>query len=887
MPPRTTLGPYALGSVLGAGGMGEVYKAIDTRLSRTVAVKLLSAAVVPTTARRQRFEREARAVSALNHPNICTLYDVGEQDGIPFLVMEFIDGESLAARLQRGPPQVKEAVRIAAEIADALDHAHRQHIVHRDLKPGNVMLSRTGAKLLDFGLARLTQPATVSVSTAPGRVDTLTEDGVILGTVQYMAPEQLEGREADARTDIFALGSLLYEMLTGRPAFAGATRASVIAAILDREPAAISTPHDAKSVTTAGHVVPPALEALVMRCLAKNPDDRWQTARDLREALRWVLEDTAPQARRMRRRPPRAASVLGSVAVVALAAAGWAAERSWFGEEKQAPAFTFSVSPPTNATFNDSGASFVVSPDGRELAFVASTPGGNTALWLRVRDSLALRPLPGTEGAAQPFWSADSGYLAFITSEGLKKIDVNTGVVQTVTPLRAGGQSGTWNRDNVILFATNRPGAAKTEPSQTIIYRVPAGGGTPVPATRLDQSRQETEHIWPQFLPDGRHFLFVARSRIPEFDGVISAGSLDSEDVQRIVAADSHGAYAPPDFLLFIRGTTLLAQRFDPATFHLTGEAVPLARPFERVSSRRGAFSVSSTGVLAYRVTAETELAWFDRSGARGATLAAAGRYRNPALSPDGSRLAVERLSEAANGLDVWIFNLARNEPARLTFDESRAPLWAPDGASIVTNTRGALVRRSAGGGPTEMLTQVGLFGNPLGWTPDGRSVVFENFHDVFTLRLGEGAAPRTVLQSPSNETQAQISPDGRWIAYVSDESGRNDVYVRRYPPGDDKWMVSNAGGLEPQWAGTNLLYLGADRTLMSVPIGTQGPSASRAPIRLFATRMSTVMNAAFTRNQYLVARDGRLLINQPPDGAPPPSLTVVVNWPALIPKGR
>ena len=893
--PRTKLGPYEIDSVVGAGGMGAVYKAIDGRLDRTVAIKVLPAGVVADPARRQRFEREARAVSSLSHPHICTLYDVGEQDGSPFLVMEYLEGETLASRLQRGPLPVKEAIRIGLEIADALDHAHRQRIIHRDLKPGNIMFTRDGsAKLLDFGLARLVnaEPSATGV-VVRDRDETLTEEGTILGTVQYMAPEQLEAREIGTRTDIFAFGGVLYEMLTGRPPFTGATKASIMAAILDKEPPALSPSRDASDVAIGAVDIPPLLENLVMRCLAKSPNDRWQTAADLREALRWAADPGTRASPSVRRRGAGWSRIWAAALIPVIGVAAWLGYRAWTGVTPDPPPFTFVVNPPANATFNESAASLALSPDGKYLAFVASTSGGTPALWLRSRDTLTLRALPGTENGWQPFWSPDSRYLAFGVPDGwLKKIDVTSGLVQTIAAA-AGAQSGSWSRDDVILLTLRTRRAANGAGDAPTIFRVSAAGGTPEPVTRLDPAHAETVHMGSQFLPDGRHFLFTARSTKAEFDGVVYAGSLDSPAVVRVLGGDSHAVYAPPGYLLFIRGTTLVAQRFDTRLLRLEGEPMAVAEPVERnPASWRGAFSVSSSGVLAFRPVGETELAWFDRGGTRVGILGAAGHYRNPALSPDGTLVAVERASADANLMDLWTID-ARGVPTRLTFDQSQMPLWSRDGTHVVSRTRQAVTwRTKTGAGMRELMPRLDPFVSPLGWTPDGRSLLYEGLsagsrQALWTLSLAPSSTPELLLRSPFDDGQAQISPDGRWMAYVSNESGRNDVYVRRYPPGDDKWTVSDAGGIEPQWSGNNeLLYLAADRWLMSVPVQS-GPSfAAAAPVRLFATRMSALRNAGFTRNQYLVAGDGRLLINQPPAGGAPPSMTMIVNWPSLLKKG-
>jgi serine/threonine protein kinase len=894
----TRLGPYEIVAGIGAGGMGDVYRAIDTRLDRTVAIKVLSPHVADSPARRQRFEREARAVSSLNHPHICSLYDVGEQDAAPFLVMEYVEGETLAHRLVRGALPLDQVLRYAVEIADALDHAHRQGIVHRDLKPANIMLTRAGVKLLDFGVAKLwASEAIAGRPTAVTRpLDTITDEGTIVGTLRYMAPEQLEGRATDGRADLFAFGAIVYEMSTGRPAFEGASQASAIAAILERDPAPLS----------AGRPdVPPMLAQLVTRCLAKSPDDRWQTARDLKEALTWITESRAQAASATATQPlaRRSSAIrLGAVAIAALAigAAVVVAMVGWRSSPSETRAIRFVVSPPENSSFTQSSAFMAVSPDGRALAFVASSRDGNNALWIRPLDSLAAKRLPGTDGASQIFWSPDSRLVAFTIfgpgADVLKKIDIVNAVPQTVANARAG--FGAWNGEGTILYQVSGVSLGGQGGGTQPIYRVPAGGGSPVPATSLDSSRAETAHLWPQFLPDGRHFLYLARSTRPEHDGVVYAGSLDSSERIRLLSADSHAVYAPSGYLLFIRGNTLLAQPFDAPTRRLSGEAVPVAEQVERTAgSFRGAFSTSQAGnVLAYRTIAETELAWFDRGGHRIGAIGAPGAYSNPALSPDERQLAVARVDVERGTSDIWLIDLARGGVAsRFTTDPGveTAPLWSPDGTRVVFRATGGFYQKSTNGTGREqlLLSHAGSMGLPLGWSRDGRALIFHDAGskmdlDLWLLPLDRDRKPVPLLQTEFREAQAQLSPDGRWFAYASNESGRNEVYVRAFPSGEGRHQISTQGGLEPTWRGDGkeLFYLAADRTLMSVPVTTGSTFEAGLPVRLFETRMSPLLNAGYTRNQYVVSADGqRILINQPPPSLPPSPITVVVNWTAAL----
>jgi len=877
------LGPYELESAIGAGGMGEVYRATDSRLHRVVAIKVLPADVVANRTRRARFEREARAISSLTHPHICTLYDVGEQDGSPYLVMEYLDGETLAARLQRGAIPAKEAIRIGADISDALDHAHHQRVVHRDLKPGNVMLTRTGAKLLDFGLARLADvEAAAQTGSIGSRSDTLTEEGAILGTVQYMAPEQLEARDVDGRTDIFAFGSVMYEMLTGRPPFTGATKASVIAAILERDPPSLSVPREASGIEADAMAISPLLESVVMRCLAKSPADRWQTAADLRAALRWagdgdtraVSKPTAPLSR-IRQRVWTAATVIG-LAVLAIV---WI-DRRLGHDDSPAPPVVYNVNPPPHETFSEVPSSFAVSPDGAYLAFVATNADGNFAIWLRPLGNPALERLRGTEGGVQPFWSADSRFLTFVRG-GLHKVDIATTFVQTLTTL-PGGRSGSWNRDGVVLFGGRCPSFASSR--GYVVCRVPSSGGEPQPATRLDPTRGEDGHGSPQFLPDGRHFLYAAVSSKAEFNRMIYVASLEDSTPVPITSADSNAMYSPPGYLVFMRGAALIAQRFDATALRVEGEPIVVADPVQL--DGKGAFSVSMNGVLAYRAPQETELAWFTPDGRRLGTYAPAAHYRNPVMSPDGTRIAVERGSGDVTTMDIWLLDRS-GAPAPFTIDHPRMPVWSPDGREIALRTRiGLVVRAVDSGNERVVVPGIGEFGHPVAWLADesGASIIYEErspatHGDIFIVPAA-GGSPRALVQTPFNDTDPEVSPDGHWLAYVSDESGRNEVYVRRFPSGDERWKVSKAGGVEPHWSRGTLLYLAVvDRALMSVSYRSGTTFTPGDPVRLFQTRMSASRVAAYTRNQYLVAADGRILINQPPEDAPPPAITMIVNW--------
>jgi serine/threonine protein kinase len=881
------VGPYEIVSLISRGGMGEVYRAVDTRLDRVVAIKLLSPSVVESVSRRDRFEREARAVSSLNHPHICALYDVGERDDTPFLVMEHVEGETLADRLKRGALPTGDVLRYSIEIAGALEHAHNHGIIHRDLKPANVMLTHAGVKLLDFGVAKLKGHASIGVgaSAVVPPLETITEDGTVVGTLQYMAPEQLEARDSDTRTDIFAFGAVVSEMATGQRAFSGPNRASVMEAILNHDPAPCSS---------VNREAPAVLDEIVARCLAKSPDDRWQTASDLKHALAEIADASPPISGTASSgsawRIPRARVAGATIAVIAILTAIALAVTYSRRLPADARALRFIVPPPENGNFSQSSAFMAMSPDGQSLAFVASSREGRNTLWVRSLDALNARPLPGTDDAGQPFWSSDGRFLAFGRTSGadtLNTIDVVGGHPQGVAGTRAA--PGAWNEDDVILFPGGR--------QQGGLYRVSASGGSPTPVTSLDTTRGEISHAWPQFLPDGRRFIFLARSTQPEHDGVVYAGSLDSRDRVRLVRADSQAVYAPQGYLLYLRVNTLVAQPFDPTRLRVTGEPIPIAEQVERtVGTFRGAFSISRTGVLAYRPIGETGLAWYDRAGRQLQQIDPLGHYSNPALSPDEQRLAVGRLDFETGASDIWVMDLARGGLAsRVTFDAAaeEMPIWRPDGSRLVFRTpTGLHERASSGSGNPELLLSTGpAIGYAQDWSHDGAALIYhrlgrETGLDIWMLPIVGSRTPVPLLHTPFQEGYARLSPDGRWMAYVSDESGRFEVYVRAFPSGEGPRQISNSGGLEPAWSGdgSELFYLAPDRKLMSVAVRAGSTFDAEQPTRLFETRMSVVFNPTYTRNQYAVSRDGqRLLINQTIPAAPPSPITVVVNWQAAL----
>ena len=845
--------------------MGEVYAARDTRLDRSVAIKVLPREFSDDAGRRARFEREAAAIASLSHPNICTLYDVGQQDGTMFLVMEKLEGATLAARLAQGSMPCAEAIVCAGQIAEGLAFAHRAGVVHRDLKPANVMLTKTGAKLLDFGLAKVTTgEAEHPTATA------LTSHGEILGTLPYMAPEQLQGGDVDARADIFAFGAMLHEMITGQRAFAGASQASLIGAILHSEPAPLSQ-------LLPG--TPRALERIVSVCLAKNRDDRWSSARDVLLQLKGLTDDSGihngARAAAPARRGAGLAWPLAAVGLVAVAVLGGllTARRP----ERPAHRDVLSVMPPQGSTFMR-GEAPQISPDGRHLAFSSTDRAGTRGLYIRSLDLATPRFLPGTENGAQPFWSPDSRMLGFFADGQLKTVAIAGG---TPTVLARAGlpRGGAWSKDNLILFA-QRPNAA--------LVVVSASGGEPTPVPTPAKTGIPG---FPSFLPDGRHYVVNELSSGDRLVESLLLGSLDSPDTRRLVGTTSSGMYAS-GHLLYRRNTTLLAQPFDEKTLQLSGEPVAIA---EDVGSNpvtfQALFSASSTGVLVYRDAAPgAELVWFSRAGARMAAVGAPGEFNALCLTPDGRRVVYEQADSTSGNIDMWMMDLATSATTQLTFagPVEFYPVCAPNGLDIalaaLKPSNPNLFRQSLSA-PGQI---VSLFESPLpklptDWSRDGTQLIFSVLSpatgwDVASLSLATGQ-PRPLVATAAQETNAKLSPDGRWLAYVSNESSRPEVYVQAMAGGGAKWLVSRGGGMQPQWSadGRQLYYLALDRRLMVVDVRTDGTAFTPSPpARLMDTRFTEWELSGGV--SYVVAPDGtRVLINTSTDTGRP--ITVMQNW--------
>jgi eukaryotic-like serine/threonine-protein kinase len=885
--PGTKLGPYEIQAPLGAGGMGEVYRARDTRLDRTVAIKILPAHLSSNPEAKQRFEREARAISSLNHPNICTLHDVGHQDGVDYLVMEFLEGETLADRLLRGPLPPEQVLKYGIEICEGLERAHRGGVTHRDLKPGNVMLTKSATKLMDFGLAKAGSPPaapasgltlTNSVASRP-----LTQEGMVVGTFQYMSPEQIEGKEADARSDIFALGAMLYEMATGKRAFEGKSTTSVMAAILERDPAPISSVQP---------MFPRAMDRVVKTCLEKDPDERWQSVRDLRTNLKWIEEGEAPATSAQVQRTlwrERAAWVLACVLLSGLAIFAAVHDHAPLASE---PA-RFSVYPPEKAVFSGPPnltvpvPQFALSPDGRAMVFVANSSGADPLIWMRSIDKVAARPLPGTEHAQLPFWSPDSRWVGFFAEGKLKKTPVAGGPVQVLADVED-AFGGSWGADGSIIFGK----------LSSSIFRVSSGGGIVTAVTKIDTVMKA--HRWPQFLPDGRHFLFHVQGGDPEHHGIY-VGSVDGGTQKFLLQTESSAVYAWPGYLLYVGGDTLLGQAFDAAHLELRGEPFTVAENVGRSTGYNIGVSASSTGMLAHAaaILHRGRLTWFDRAGNALDSVGVEGDYSDFRLSPNGQVLAVSLVDPKGWNPDIWLIDLMRGAPSRFTVGSalSAAPVWSPDGSRIVfrTNRNGQteLYAKSAGGGGNEEVVSTYETQHAAGidtpnlvcsdWSPDGRYVISSvpqqsTGDDLWLIPLSGDKKPFKFLGPPSDQIHANFSPDGRFVAYTSNESGRYQVYVQTFPLSDRKWQVSTDGGYEPRWRGDGreIYYLSEDRKLMAVAVGA-GPSFA-VPKTLFQTRVPEGVTSR--RTHYVPSRDGRrFLVNtQSLDSSPGP-ITVVLNW--------
>jgi Tol biopolymer transport system component len=884
--PGTRLGPYEIQVPLGAGGMGEVYRAKDTRLDRTVAIKVLPSQFSADADRRQRFEREARAVSSLNHPHICTLHDVGEQNGTVFLVMEHLEGQTLAERLEKGPLPTDQMLRYGTEIADSLDKAHRQGIVHRDLKPGNIMLTKSGAKLLDFGLAKRSWQggAPADVSKLATREKPLTGEGTLLGTFQYMAPEQLEGREADARTDIFALGSLLHEMATGQKAFSGRSQASLISAILSSEPPPISTLQP---------LSPPALDHLVRTCLAKDPDDRWQMAHDVMAELKWIAQassgaSAAPAA--LVRLRVRERWAWGLVAVLA-GAIGWRLggtsappKRSWSAATHVA--LTFPMEAPLKAL---NRVDLALSPDSTHLVYV----GGDkekTQLYVRALNQFDVKAIPGTEFSGiqegNPFFSPDGEWVGFFADGKLKKVGLNGGA-PTVLCDAPSGRGASWGEDGVIVFAPSLSSG---------LSRIPAVGGVPEVLTRLDPKKGEISHRWPQVLPGGDAAIFTIGLGGSWDNARVAVVSFKTGRVKTLVEGGGFARYLPTGHLTFARGSRLMGVAFDLAKLEVAGIPVPVLDGVDTNKNFSGAaeFVFSKDGTLVYLPAdlPDRSLVWVDRKGAAVPLPTPPRAYQGLALSPTGDRLAL-MVDDGANE-DIWLYEFSSGTLTRLTFGGSNeAPIWTPDGGRITFAevTEGgqqhiAWMPVDGSQKAERLMHSEGGWQWPRSWSPDGRTLLFNFAHpitgyDIWMFSRNSTAEQQPFVQTPYDERNPVFSPDGASVAYQSNETGEEEIYVMPYPSARGKRQVSSHGGREPVWSpnGSELFFREGDggRRVMAVNIETKPTLKTSQPRFLFEGHFQNLADFP----SYAISRDSLrfLLIKRSERDETLQHVNVVFGW--------
>jgi serine/threonine protein kinase len=884
--PGTRLGPYEIVATLGAGGMGEVYRARDTRLGRDVAVKVLPQHLSASIEVRARFDREAKTISSLNHPNICTLHDVGRAPGeagsgdTDYLVMELVIGETLAHRLAKGALHVSEVLALGRQIADALDRAHRAGVIHRDLKPGNVMLTKSGAKLMDFGLARASglgpaasgsEGAPAAMTQSPTVAAPLTAEGTIVGTFQYMAPEQLEGKEADARSDLWALGCVLYEMVTGKRAFDGRSQASLIAAIMHAEP------------TPASQLVPLsplALDRVVSACLAKDPADRIQSAHDVKLQLAWIAEGTTPMsapnapALPARRRKPSwlqvglvaLAAVAGTAAVIGLLLSGNAAapgkpQRYVLGMADLQP-----LSVP------------MLSPDGSFAVFSARASGGRR-LFRRDLSSFDISPIPGTEDGTAPFFSPDGAWIGFATTQAIKKVPVNGGLAQTVLK-EPRVDAADWGRDGAIYF-TPRLGGAD---GLTALARVPANGGRATVVAQLDSARGESEAWLPEILPDGKTVLITISG-----PGTASGWNIEAvraDGSRHLVVEDGQfGRYVRSGHLLYwdFDSKVVLAAPFDPVQARVTGPAAPLT---EEVDDNFG-FDVAEDGKLIYVPISGAgqgyEVVWLDRQGNVTPASDVKGPWSQPRVSPDGKRILLRKI---AVHCELWTLDVGQDRPVPISQGpDQHDAIWSPDGRRIayqVPNERGQIMTMAVGGArEVRRISQSGSPEIPCSWSAGGNLLAYSvtgrgTLSDIWVRPMDSTSPPAAFLATLFQESDPAFSPDGRWIAYTSNETGAAEVYVRPYPDTGTSWSISINGGGQPVWSrdGKELYYLSGSR-MMAVPIETRPAFRSGRPVQLFEGGFEVASSRSFD-----VAPDGRFVaVRRGAGGSSQMELRMLLNW--------
>ncbi|HWX42062.1 MAG TPA: protein kinase [Blastocatellia bacterium] len=906
------LGPYEILAPLGAGGMGEVWRARDTRFNREVAIKLLPASLANDPDRLRRFELEALATSALNHPNILTIHDIGtappELGGAPYIVTELLTGSELRAQLppqsDTGPLPARTAIDYAQQIAAGLAAAHEKGIVHRDLKPENLFVTTQGrVKILDFGLAKLKLPQLDDAkSQAPTR-QRLTDPGVVMGTVGYMSPEQVRGQEADHRADIFSFGVILYEMLSGTRAFDGDSAVEVMNAILKEDP---------PELTAINHRVPQGLERLVRRCMEKKPEHRFHSAHDLGYALEALSTSSGP---RLETQPALAVAAEGTRRLFGRAPLPWVAAGvlalvtvgviwAYFARQPMPDrrVMRFSVLPPEKSSFSQ----IALSPDGRQLAFTATT-GGKLGLWVRPLDAMEAKAVPGTQDAVFPFWSPDSRFIAFFSGNRLKKVDVAGGPVQTLCEVEV-PLGGAWSRAGVILFCHWPIG----------LSRISATGGEPAQVTTCDKARQEFAHIYPAFLPDGQHFLYTISSELKEtrgtylgsLDGTVKRRLLDEHPAIRYVTATPNNTGGGQGWLVFARDHALLAQTFDARRLEFTGDPFSLSDSVgsDIVTANYATFGASDNGVLVFDPNPNRkrkQYIWVDRQGQQIKSLEVEAGVFQHWLSPDEKRFIADRVDPQTGTYDLWQYDVSGGNAARFTFDPQNDfnPVWSPDGSRIVWastlgGTANLYVKAANLAGEPVLLLKTDNSKIPTDWSLDGRFIIYSELDqktksDVWALPMTNGASmttgsaakPFVVVQTEGNDGEGRLSPDGRWLAYVSDVSGTNEVYIQSFPAGGGKRQISTSGGNNPRWRrdGREMFYYAGDGKLMAVPVRSDAQSfESEAAVPLFEFRAGPTPGFP----AYAVTADGqRFLINAIQEPVPNAPLTVVVNWTAELKK--
>jgi len=868
--PGTKLGPYEIIAPLGAGGMGEVYRARDTRLDRDVAVKVLLTNLASDPSLKQRLEREARAVSKLSHPHICTLHDIGHQDGIDFLVMELVEGESLEQRLLKGPLPADQVIRYAAQIADALAKAHKRGFTHRDLKPANIMLAKSGAKLMDFGLAKQAGPAPLATALTEMTVDQakLTSEGSIVGTFQYMAPEQLEGKEADARTDIFALGEVIYEMATGKPAFSGKSRASLIAAILTIDP---------PSIAELQPLAPVTLDRVVKKCLAKDPEDRWQSASDLASELNWMLTSGSqaglPAPAIIRQTPRQRAIWIGAGLVVVLVAAylGW---QIGHGEHGTTPVRLTITLPPGKALLNNSTEPLAISQDGSTIAYAAYGEDRKAQLYVRKLGSFESTLIPGTDGARSPFFSPNGEWLAFVSDDfKLKKVLLRGGSAVVVVDGPFFG--GAWEDDTIYYVKGFTAG----------ISSVPAGGGQSRQLTNPGSTPEDRAHLWPSPFPHNTGMIFTVWTGRTFNEARIEGLLFKSGQRKVLIEGATGGRYLPSGHLAYTRNGTLFVVGFDAERLEVKGTPIPVIEGVMTGASNGDAdFAVSNNGTLVFQpgtlTSFQRNLVWMDRSGKATNITPEVKPYASPALSPDGKHIA---LTLEGSTFDVWVYDLERDALTKVSFGgDDYQPLWSPDGKMLAYSSSKSghmqlYLKHGVLQGEESMLTDGPETKALCAWTPDGREMIFgrqnkDTGWDIYAVTVEGDHKVRPLVVAPFNQGRAHVSPDGKWMAYVSDESGQGEVFVQSLSDPNTRVQISTEGGTDPRWAGHSELLFRSKTRLMSVKFSPGGELSPGKPILLFEDK------AAWTG--YDVAPDGRLVVvRDATDNAAGTQINVVLHW--------